>query len=111
MDIMHIQLPFKDHDFSNRKIVQHELAETIVISGPMEIASGSFNWNKKVKKIIISDDVTGIGNNNFQGFESLEEISFGNGIQYIGDNCFRNLNSLKEVVIPGNIKKIGNESF
>ena len=111
MSVMHIQLPYTDHDFVNGKIVKHELAETIVISGPMEIASGSFNWNKNVKKIIISDDVTGVGNNNFQGFESLEEISFGHGIQYIGDSCFRDLKSIKNVVVPGNIKKIGKHCF
>ena len=95
MSSQHIQLPYKDHDVVDQRIVHHELAETIVISGPMEIASGSFNWNKNVKKIIISDDVTGVGNNNFQGFESLEEISFGHGIQYIGDSCFRDLKSIK----------------
>lgn len=111
MDVLHIQLPDKGYKFINERDIENVDAQTIVISGPMAIAGGSFSWNKTVRKIVISDDVTGIDDNCFIGCDLLEEISFGRGLQYIGDSCFRDLKSLKNLVVPGNIRRIGKRSF
>ncbi len=113
MRILNIQLSdFVDNWIDDRTVDLSDVEE-LVISGPGEIRFGSFDSSscKNIKRIIFSDDITGIGDNCFTYSNSVEQVCFGKGLQYIGNMCFHYADSLQEVYIPGSIKIIGHHTF
>ena len=112
---------------------------TITGSGDMDdFDSGSnrspFRFNNEVKKIIIEDGVTSIGDYVFCVCENLEEItipdsvtsigayaldycpnlksiSIPNSVTYIGKMAFYSCDSLKEIAIPNSVTSIGVKAF
>lgn len=65
------------------------------------------NYKDEVKKIVIGDGVTALGNNSFESFTALEEIQFGNGVKKIGNHAFDGCTSLKSIQLGGNIEQLG----
>jgi len=57
----------------------------------------------EVKNIVIAEDITGIGNNNFSEFTSLENIKFASSVKTIGSGLFYNCDSLKDITIPATV--------
>ena len=65
MAIAYIQLPDCKNPLINGKQVDLAEVESLVISGPGKIPSGSFCDLKNLRELTITDDVTGIGKNTF----------------------------------------------
>ena len=77
----------------------------------VEIGESAFCGFPKLKKVVVSDNVTNIANNAFRKCVSLESFTFGNNVVYIGDYAFYECASLKSIVIPESVKNIGMYAF
>ena len=67
--------------------------------------------NTKIKKIIISDGFTSIGNHAFYGCSSLTSITIPNSVTSIGDGAFDHCRALTSITIPDSVTTIGNSAF
>lgn len=74
------------------------------------ISSTAFKGNTKIKEIKLSDFITTIPNNAFEGCTSLFGLS-GGSITSIGDNAFKDCTSMDIVTVDKEIVSIGNNAF
>jgi hypothetical protein len=83
-----------------------------VLSGVTEIAPYSFSGNKKIKKVIIPDGVTTVGEYAFYECEkNLEEVVLPDGVETIGEGAFSACLKLSKINIPANLKEIPRSCF
>ena len=68
-------------------------------------------WNTNVKKVVIEDGVTSIGNEAFHLCRNLISITIPKTLKSIGNNAFYDCTSLTSVTIPGNVESIGESAF
>lgn len=71
-------------------------------------------WRKdpsSVKKIVIEDGITRIGNNAFCLLEEVESVSIPNTVTSIGDAAFCGDKSLKSVNVPNSVTQMGASVF
>lgn len=61
----------------------------------------------KIKKLIVGEGITGIGNGTFAGLVYLEEISFPKTLMTIGDYAFLGCKALESFTIPEGVTHIG----
>ncbi|WP_158097078.1 leucine-rich repeat domain-containing protein [Eubacterium sp. An3] len=64
-----------------------------------------------IKKVIISNGVTTIGNHAFYDCHSITEISIPNSVTKIGENAFNDCWDLREIKIPDSVTTIGERAF
>ncbi|WP_455071623.1 leucine-rich repeat domain-containing protein [Prevotella melaninogenica] len=64
-----------------------------------------------VKRVIIADGVTTIGDNAFNGCSSLTSVTIPNSVTTIGWRAFNGCSSLTSVTIPNSVTTIGNGAF
>ena len=64
-----------------------------------------------VKKVIIPEDVTSIGDNAFYGCSSLTNITIPNSVTRIGKAAFSHCSNLMSVTIPDSVRSIGSVAF
>ena len=100
-----------------------ESTGTLTISGTgdmedyyVEIESNLDNrpWKSyadNVKKIVIENGVTSIGEDAFFWCNSLESITIPDSVTTIGDNAFSSCTSLTNITIPDNVTTIGDYAF
>lgn len=68
-------------------------------------------WGNGIRKVIISDGVTGIGNYAFIGCNYLTDVSIPNSVTSIGNSSFQHCDSLTSVTIPNSVTSIGESAF
>ena len=88
----------------------------LTITGKGEMYDYSFNYSTPwrysvVKRIIIGDSVTTIGNSAFRDCRTLTSVTIPNSIKTIGDEAFLDCSSLTSVTIPNSVTTIGDEAF
>ena len=99
-----------DQDYYRRRI--DLLAETILIPPDTEkIKPRAYENFPLLKKVIISDGVTGIGSYSFSGCQALEGIDIPDSVSEIGSNAFEDCKRLKEIRLPFGLSSIGWGSF
>ena len=64
-----------------------------------------YQYRDKIKKVILEDGITGVGDHNFWGCKNLESIQWSKNLQSVGDLAFRGCSSLKEVTLPASVKE------
>ena len=64
-----------------------------------------------VKKVVIEDGVTSIGNDAFSACRSLTSITIPNSVTSIGAYAFQNCSSLTSITIPDGVTSIGKSAF
>ena len=67
--------------------------------------------NSKVKKVVIEDGVTSIGDSAFESCNTLISITIPDGVTSIGESAFYGCNSLTSITIPGSVTSIENGTF
>ncbi len=89
---------------------------TLTISG--DGAMGYYNadnyapWKgSKVKKVIIEDGVTNIGDWAFANCPNLSSVTIPDSVTYIGSSAFENCPNLTSVFIPNSVTSIGTRAF
>ena len=64
-----------------------------------------------IKKVVIGEGVTSIGNNAFRDCTSLISITIPDSVTSIGDEAFRACTSLTSITIPDSVTSIGDYAF
>ena len=67
--------------------------------------------NSKVKKIVIEDGVTSIGNYAFESCWNLTSITIPDSVTSIGKSAFHACSSLSSITIPDSVTSIGDSAF
>lgn len=76
------------------------------------IGKNAFKNNKKLKTVIISDNVKTIGNNAFYGCKKLTSVTIGKNVTSIGSKAFYNCQKLKTIKINSTkLKKVGKNAL
>jgi len=73
-----------------------------------------YRWNKhidKIKKVVIGEGVTSIGDYAFSNCTQLSEVEMADSITSIGYYAFNNCSALEEIEIPENVYTIENYAF
>lgn len=65
----------------------------------------------KIRTIAISDGVTAIGNNAFDGLNNVKNAIIPNGVTRIGTKAFAGCTRLAAVVIPDSVNEIADDAF
>lgn len=68
-------------------------------------------YKEQISSLIISGDITEIGDQNFKDFIALETVVCPDGISVIGDNAFSGCSSLESIVWPTSLTEIGSRAF
>ncbi len=68
-------------------------------------------WGGSIKKVIIGDGVTTIGEYAFNGCHSLTSVTIPNSVTTIGWYAFRDCSHLTSVTIPNSVTTIGGYAF
>lgn len=88
---------------------------TISGTGPMEEYSGTdapwYDWLGNVKKIVVQDGVTSIGNLTFVYYYELTEISLPDTLVELGYGAFAQCNQLTTVKLPASLERIGSRLY
>ena len=88
---------------------------TLTISGTGDIpGSAGAPWYYRfyeIKKVIIKDGVTNIGNNAFFDQPALTSVEIPNSVTSIGESAFFLCTSLTSVTIGNSLTRIGNRAF
>lgn len=87
----------------------------LTIEGEGEMADYSSPWGDNIKddikKVIICDGVTSVGDGAFNDCFNLSEIELPKSLEVIGNQAFSCCMSLKSINIPANVKEIPYETF
>ena len=84
---------------------------TISGKGKMNAYISSPWLDSGVKRIILGDSVTTIGNSAFSGCSSLTSVTISNSVTTIGGYAFSGCSSLTSVTIPNSVTTIGYSAF
>ena len=91
---------------------------TLTISGTGAMTNFSFPYDvpwytslERIKKVVIKNGVTSIGDFAFYGCANLGSVVIPPGVTYIGSNAFYLCKSLASVEIPPGVKFIGSSAF
>lgn len=99
----------------DKETTEVEVPSEVTISGitykVTSIADNAFKNNKKLKKIVINDNITSIGKNAFYGCKNLETVKFGKNVTLIGEKAFYKCTKLKKITIPSKVTTIGASAF
>ncbi len=84
---------------------------TLTISGNGPIENNAFAARSDIKKVIIQNGVTGIGEYAFYNSKNIESVSIGNNVKEIGYRAFLQCDKLKSITIGSNVESIGESAF
>ena len=70
-----------------------------------------FSQKNKIKKVVIENGVTSIGEWTFFYCQNLASIIIPNSVTSIGESAFRNCKSLTSITIPNSVTSIGAAAF
>ena len=85
---------------------------TLTVSGSGEMGNPSWDSVKdSIKKVVIEDGVTSIGNRAFYWCTGLTSIALPNSVTSIGNSAFDVCESLTSITIPGSVTIIGDSAF
>lgn len=89
-----------------------EAIKTIVISSNLTtIGNYAFADLKLLKNITIPNDVVSINASAFSGCSALESVTIGDNVTRIGNSAFYNCRNLSTISIPAKVRNIGGYAF
>ena len=84
---------------------------TITGKGEMYDYLNRIPWGSSIKRVIIGDSVTTIGNYAFSYCSSLTSVTIPNSVTTIREAAFSDCSSLTSVTIPNSVTTIGDKAF
>ena len=103
-------------------VLHAEISWRLLEDGTLTISGTdmpNYNWNESpwyskqnlVKKIIIGNGVTNIGDCAFYGCSALTSIVVPNSVTSIGNSAFQSCSNLTSITIPNTVTSIGCQAF
>lgn len=91
----------------------NETVQTLTFSGSGEIPGVRkwFKYESSIKRIIIEEGITSIGNDAFAYCKTFSIIDIPNSVTSIGSSAFQGCSSLSSITIPNSVTTIGNFAF
>ena len=90
-------------------------AGTLTISGMGDMVDGTrtpfYSYLSQIKKAVILNGVTNIGNYAFRNCTNLTSVTIPDGVTSISDSAFSGCRSLTSVTIPDSVESIGISAF
>ncbi|GAP71777.1 bacterial Ig-like domain [Candidatus Symbiothrix dinenymphae] len=98
---------------SNSVSVYADLDEynTLTITGSGEMPGTENSRWAAVKEVVITDGITSLGDNAFNGLTACTSVSIASTVTRIGVGAFKGCSSLYELTIPSSVLTIGREAF
>ena len=87
------------------------IKKVIIEDGVTSIGDSAFGWCKSLGDITIPDSVTSIGDRAFEFCTSLTDITIPDGVTSIGESAFSVCSSLTEITIPDSVTSMGDLAF
>ena len=84
---------------------------TMTVSGKGEMTDSPACSNSNIKKVVIEEDVTSIGDSAFFDCTVLESIEIPGSVTSIGNGAFSGCSSLTGITIPSSVTSIGIDIF
>lgn len=90
---------------------------TLTISGYGDMdaySEGNAPWQEykdSITKLVITGNVTSIGDCAFTDFDSLTEVDFGPAMHTIHSQAFKSCDGLTSITLPSTFRRFGKESF
>jgi len=89
-----------------------EIKKIIIQEGVTSIGDSCFSrYYPMLESIEIPSSVNSIGEGAFVGCHNLKEIILPSGLTCIPNNCFRECYNLKEIITPDTVTSIGKDAF
>lgn len=72
-----------------------------------------YDYLSSATKVVISDGITSVGANSFNGFKKIKSVEFADSIEKIGKNAFAycSNSAFRKLVIPASVKEICENAF
>ncbi len=106
-----IIVPDSVEDITGAFIGCNHLEQVILSKNLTSIGERTFMGCSHLKEVVIQDGVIEIGWCAFSGCKSLDKIVIPEGVRFIRGLCFDNCQNLRYIVLPSSIEKIGDEEF
>ncbi|MCD4714931.1 MAG: leucine-rich repeat domain-containing protein [Clostridiales bacterium] len=90
---------------------EKELKSVVLSDNITSIDDYAFYGCKNLKEVIMGNQVIGVGDLAFYGCESLESVTFGNSVEFIGKDAFKGARALKAIDLPNQVKQVGEGAF
>lgn len=91
--------------------LKQEIVKVIITDNVTNIGDDAFSRCESLTSITIPDSVTSIGDAVFRECTSLTSIIIPDSVTSIGDGAFKFCSSLKNIIIPDSIRRIGGYAF
>ena len=88
-----------------------DIVEVQISNGVSSIGDDAFNGCSNLKTIEIPDSITSLGEATFLGCRSLTDIVIPDKVTNIGASAFSSCASLSSIIIPDGVENIGNYAF
>ena len=99
-----------DDDFTCMRETMTSLID-VDLSGINNTSGVNFQSKSGLKKLILPNNLTSIGNGAFYNCSSLTSITIPNSVTSIGNSAFYYCRSLTSITIPDSVTSIGGEAF
>ena len=100
---------------ANKNAKSVTIPATVKIDGTTfkvtSIADKTFANNKKLKKVVIGNNVVSVGKKAFYKCTKLKTVKLEKNVTTIGVGAFDKCTSLMKITIPSKVKKIGKQAF
>lgn len=96
---------------SSPKIYAAKIKEVEISDGVTEISQNAFDGCEKLERVVTSDSLAAIPDTAFYECTALKEVTLGNHVSYIGSSAFSGCTSLESIVIPAGVSNIGGGAF
>ncbi len=95
------------------KNIYWELSDegVLTVTGTGKIVPESFNYDLRIKEVIISDGITNISDYCFNQCSNLVKVTMGEGVETIGSYAFYQCSKLTEIIFPNTLKTIKNSAI
>ena len=102
---------FGDYRYVPWGSLRYEIKKVVIADGVTNIGNNAFDMCNNLTSVTIPNSVTSIGMDAFYGCTNLTSVEIPNSVTSIGDYTFFNCTALTSVEIPNSVTSIGYYAF
>ncbi|MCM1246552.1 MAG: leucine-rich repeat domain-containing protein [Roseburia sp.] len=99
----------REKDFD--EVVFHDIKKIIIKEGITGIGDECFSYCTQLSSVELPESLSTIGQGAFEGCDNLEKINIPEKVGQIGKRAFFDCSSLKKIVLPDGLTKVENKTF